>query len=232
VSGPRNPAQFGAELMERILERRSLGGHPLWHRIAEGKADRSALQVFAVQFYLQVREFPRALSALHASCPYPEERRVLAERLYEVETGRLSGCGLSHPALFILCGEGAGLQRGDLVEGEPLPATAALVEWFRESTQQRGFLEGFAAIDLASEGQVHGAFGPFARALETHYGLSKREVSFWDARAIADGERRDLDDHVVVRLADTDHLQQKVRQAVETSLDRWREFFDGIDAAT
>jgi hypothetical protein len=34
-----------------------------------------------------VREFPRAVSAMHANCPFPKERMALAESVYEEETG-------------------------------------------------------------------------------------------------------------------------------------------------
>ena len=226
-----DPQRFGASLRDRITARRSFGGHPLWHRIAEGGVDRAGLQRFAVQFFLQVREFPRAVSALHTVCPSAEERRMLAESLYEEETGLISGCGLPHPELFMLFGEGVGLSRAAMLEGEPLPGTAALIDWFLESTTKRSFLEGAAAINLAAEGQVPGAFGPFARALEKHYGLSKQAVSFWDVHEIADQEHSDVGDHIVVHHANTPELQQKVRDAVETSLDRWHGFFDDIEAA-
>jgi pyrroloquinoline quinone (PQQ) biosynthesis protein C len=129
-----------------------------------------------VQFFLQVREFPRAVSALHTACPYAKERRMLAESLYEEETGLVSGCGLPHS-------------------------------------------------------EVPGAFGPFARAVQKHYGLSRQAVSFWDVHEIADREHSDVGDHIVVHFADTAELQQKVRDAVETSLDRWVAFFDDIDAS-
>jgi len=231
MAAPLAPKAFAAELREQIDARRSFGGHPLWHRIAEGGVDRAGIQQFAVQFFLQVREFPRAVSALHSACPYPEERRMLAESVYEEETGLISGCGLPHPELFILFGEGVGLPREAMTEGRPLPGTAALTDWFRESTHERSFLEGAAAINLAAEGQVPGAFGPFARALEKHYGLSKPAVSFWDVHEIADQEHSDVGDHIVVTFADTTLLQDKVSLAVQTSLDRWWGFFDGIEAA-
>jgi pyrroloquinoline-quinone synthase len=156
---------------------------------------------------------------------------MLAESLYEEETGLISGCGLPHPELFVLFGEGLGLHRDALVEGEPLPATAALIDWFRESTQKRSFLEGAAAINLAAEGQGPGAFGPFARALEAHYGLSREAVAFWDVHEMADREHSDVGDHIVVHFADTGELQQRVEHAVQTSLERWWAFFDGIEAA-
>ena len=101
---PLSPSRLAAALHEQIAARRSFGGHPLWRRIAEGGVDRAGLQLFAVQFFLQVREFPRSVSALHARCPYPEERRLLAESVYEEETGKISGCDLPHPELFLRFG--------------------------------------------------------------------------------------------------------------------------------
>ncbi len=98
-------ADFIGELRATIEARRSFGGHPLWHRIQEGRLPRGAVATWAAQFFLQVREFPRAVSALHSSCPFPEERIELAESLYEEETGRISGCNLPHPELFIRFGE-------------------------------------------------------------------------------------------------------------------------------
>ena len=188
------------------------------------------LRVFAAQFFLQVREFPRAVSALHAACPFPEQRIELAESLYEEETGRISGCGLPHPELFIRFGLSLGMKRAELVEAEPLPGTAALIDWFEVSTRQRSFIEGAAAINLAAEGQVPGAFGAFARALEQHYGLDRQAVAFWDVHELADREHSDVGDHIVLRFATSDEWRARVRAAVARSLDMWWQFFDGVSA--
>src|SRR5437763_14494716 len=118
-------ATFIDELRALIDAKRAFGRHPLWLRIAEGRFSRAALRPFAVQFFLQVREFPRAVSALHSSCPDVQQRIELAESLYEEETGRISGCNVSHPELFIRFGEGVGVPREAMVGGVPLSATAA-----------------------------------------------------------------------------------------------------------
>ena len=228
---PAMGAAFVDELKELIDARRSFGGHPLWKRIEAGAVSRTDLELFAAQFFLQVREFPRAVSALHANCPFPDERRELAESLYEEETGRISGCGLPHPELFIRFGCGLGMAREAMTEAAPLPGTRALIDWFELSTKQRSFIEGSAAINLAAEGQVPGAFAPLARALEKHYGLSRDAVAFWDVHEEADREHSDVGDHIVVRHAGTPELQRGVRAAVEQSLDMWWQFFDGIDRA-
>src|SRR5262252_7425155 len=143
------PDVFMRDLVARIEARRTFGRHPLWLDIADGKLSREQVQLFAVQFFLQVREFPRAVSAMHANCPFPEERMALAESIYEEETGRISGCDQPHPEIFIRFGEAVGLTRAAMVDGSPLPATRALIDWFELSSKQRSFIEAAAAMNLA-----------------------------------------------------------------------------------
>src|SRR5437667_411675 len=108
----------------------------------------------------------------------------------------------------------------------------ALIDWFERSTREHPFIEGAAATNLAAEGQVPGAFGPFARALERHYGCTRAQVAFWDVHEQADREHSAIGDHIVIRLATTPELQAGVRRAVARSLELWWRFFDGIaDAA-
>lgn len=219
---------FGASLMAEVRSGRSFGGHPLWFKIQDGQVSRQQLQGFAKQFFLQVLEFPRAVSALHSRCPDLGERVKLAESVYEEETGRLSG-SKAHPELFLDFGAGVGVGREEMLAARPLPSTAALIHWFEYSTKILSFLEGVAAINLAAEGQVVGAFGPFARALEKHYGLSRAQVAFWDIHELADAEHSDVGDHIVVRHATTEETQAAVRAAVRTSLGMWWQFFEGTD---
>ncbi|MCG2634737.1 MAG: iron-containing redox enzyme family protein [Gammaproteobacteria bacterium] len=222
---------FSQAMIELIQQRRSFGGHPLWFRIQTGEIDREKLKIFAGQFFLQVREFPRAISAIHANCPYPDERAELAENVYEEDTGRISGCNCSHPELFIRFAESVGLSRDEVVNGQPLPGTAALINWFELVSKQRSYLEATAAMTMAAEGQVPGAFAKLARGLQSHYGLTTEQVEFWDLHEMADADHSDVGDHAVIRHADTPALQNAVQAAVEQSLSRWWDFFDGIERA-
>jgi pyrroloquinoline-quinone synthase len=217
------------DLQRRIQSRRTFGSHPLWKRIANGELTHDQLRRFAIQFFLQVREFPRAVSAMHSRCPFDDMRRELAESVYEEETGQISGCGLPHPELFIKFGTALGLERSEMTEGRPLPETAALIEWFEVASQNRSFIEAAAAINLAAEGQVPGAFGPMARALEKHYGLATEDVAFWDIHEMADADHSDVGDHIVVKHANTEEVRQRVRAALDRSLEAWWSFFDGIE---
>ncbi len=228
MSAAAGARHFGESLMREVRDRRSFGGHPLWFKIQEGRLPRAGLHGFAKQFFLQVLEFPRAVSALHSRCTDLTERVKLAESVYEEETGRISG-SKAHPELFLDFAGGLGLTREDVVGAAPLPSTAALIHWFEYSTKILPFLEGVAAINLAAEGQVVGAFGPFARALQKHYGLSESAVAFWDVHELADAEHSDVGDHIVVKHATTEELQARIRAAVRTSLAMWWLFFDGMD---
>jgi pyrroloquinoline-quinone synthase len=226
-----SPDDFIRELLARIEARRTFGRHPLWLEIADGRLTRAQLKVFAVQFFLQVREFPRAVSAMHANCPFPAERIELAESIYEEETGRISGCNAPHPEVFLRFGEAVGLARAEMIDGRPLPATRALIDWFELSTKQRSFIEAAAAINLAAEGQVVGAFGPMARRLQENYGLSRDAVEFWDLHELADAEHSKVGDNIVVRHATDAATQARVFDALQHSLEAWWLFFDGIRAA-
>ncbi|MGH7896450.1 MAG: TenA family transcriptional regulator [Candidatus Binatia bacterium] len=221
--------QFAEQLMRDIHGRRSFGGHPFWQRIADGQIPASGVEIFAKQFFLQVLEFPRAVSALHSRCTDGAERIKLAESLYEEETGRISGVNKPHPEVFLDFCSGLGLDRDEVRATPPLPSTAALIHWFEYSTKILPFIEGVAAINLAAEGQVVGAFAPFARALERHYRVPESAVAFWDVHEIADRDHSEVGDHIVVKHATTDELQSAVRRAVYTSLEMWWQFFDGIE---
>jgi pyrroloquinoline-quinone synthase len=222
---------FVRELFSMVHERRSFGRHPIWLKIADGKVSRTGMRTFAAQFFLQVREFPRAVSALHSRCYDPGERLKLAESLYEEETGRISGSA-PHPELFIRIGTGLGMKRDEITEARPLPSTAALIDWFELSTKDRSFAEGIGAINVAAEGQVPGNFGSFARALEKHYGLSNEQVAFFDVHEIADRDHSDVGDNILSRMTLGDGERAKIRAAVERSLDLWWQFFDGIERAS
>ena len=226
---PTGASEFTRELQRTIVAQRTFGRHPLWLAISAGNLPRPSLQIWAQQFFLQVREFPRAVSGLHAGCPFPDERIKLAESLYEEETGRISGCNVAHPELFIRFAEAIGLTRAAVVDAQPFPGTAALIAWFVSATREHSFIEGAAAINLAAEGQVPGAFAPFARALERHYGLTREQVAFWDIHEEADRDHSDIGDHIVMRHATTADWQNKIRRALTRSLQLWWEFFDDIE---
>ena len=88
----------------------------------------------------------------------------LAESIFEEETG---GCPAatsptrrSSSASARRC-----LRRAEMVEGRPLPATQALIDWFELSSKQRSFIEAAAAMNLAAKARfpARSADGPRLR---------------------------------------------------------------------
>src|ERR1700687_4753951 len=110
--------EFVREIFAKVNARRSFGRHPFWLRVAGGQVSQAGMCVFAQQFFLQVREFPRAISALHSRCTRAEDRVKVAESLYEEETGKISGSA-PHPELFMRIGLGVGLSRDDMIHAKP-----------------------------------------------------------------------------------------------------------------
>ena len=215
------------EALLAVMERKV---HWAWPAFTSGLVPKRLLHIHLEQEYATyVRDFPVLIGRAYVQCPLPEARQELAENLYEEETGRISGCNLPHPRLFGLFANAVGVPWEELVASEPLPSTAALIHWFENSTRNRPFLEGAAAIQLSAEGQVPGAFGPFARALEKHYCLSKEAVSFWDVHEIADRDHADVGDHAVGLHANGEEVRARIRAAVRQSLAAWWGFFDGIE---
>ena len=51
----------------------------------EGTLTKDALRAYSRQYSHHVEAFPRAVSAVHANCPSPQGRRLLAENLAEEE---------------------------------------------------------------------------------------------------------------------------------------------------
>lgn len=168
------------------------------------------MKTFAAQFSLQVREFPRAVNALHSRCHDPAERLKLAESLRRgnrPDFRQRSASGTIHPLRNGAWDETGGFDRSD-----PLPSTASLIDSFKLSTRDRSFAEGVGAINVAAKGQVVTNFGPFARALENHYGLSREEVASFDVHDLADSHS-DVGDNILSHMTLGDLEREKVRCA-------------------
>ena len=218
-------------IWSRASRRGGPSGSPaLARQLADGKLGREQLELFAVQFFLQVREFPRAVSAMHANCPFPKERMALAESVYEEETGRTPAATSPTRSFSSASARPSAKRAGDWSRAAPSSDSRAdrLVRAVDRSSAPSSRA---AAINLAAEGQVPGVFGPMARRLQENYGLSREAVEFWDIHEMADAEHSDVGDHIVVHHATDAATQARVRDALQHSLDAWWQFFDGIKAA-
>ena len=72
-----------------------------------------------------MRDFPVFLARIHGQNPPGSIRRMLAENIYEEDTGGLS-LGKSHPELFLTMMAGLGLPARDFESRAPLTGQSAL----------------------------------------------------------------------------------------------------------
>src|SRR5207253_1952608 len=120
---------FAKDLYEVVAARHSKD-HPMIGMIERGELSHDQLLGFAVQFYqLFPKVFPKPIAALYARCPDdPDIEKHLLENLIEEGTGQVSGSA-SHRDLYLEFGRVLGMTPEALDAAEPLPETAALLNW-------------------------------------------------------------------------------------------------------
>ena len=87
--------------------------HWAWKYFTEGRLSKAQLKIhFQQEYAVYVRDFPVLLSRIHGKNPPAPVRRMLAENIYEEDTGGLS-LGTSHPQLFLTMMKGLGFTQKD-----------------------------------------------------------------------------------------------------------------------
>src|SRR5689334_7780966 len=103
--------------------------HWAWEHFATGRLTTAQLKIhFQQEYAVYVRDFPVFLARIHGKNPPTSVRRMLAENIYEEDTGGLS-LGRSHPDLFLRMMEGMGYQRKAFERIDLLPAGQAYRKW-------------------------------------------------------------------------------------------------------
>jgi pyrroloquinoline-quinone synthase len=136
--------------IDAAIAARSMLNHPFYRAWSAGELPLDTLRAYARQYYHHVEVFPMAVSALHASCPDPRGRRMLAENLAEEE-----GVGEGkddHAKLWRDFVIGLGAADGD-IEATALNAeTQALIDTFARLAR-RNYAAGLGAL-YAYESQL------------------------------------------------------------------------------
>lgn len=216
------------ELQDMVAARHSKD-HPIIGMIGRGELTREQLLGFSIQFYqLFPKVFPKPIAALYARCPDdPEIERHLLENLLEEGTGQVSGSA-SHRDLYISYGEALGLSREALDSAEPLPETAALVNWREVLFSQHPWIEAMASQGFALEGTAADRMRRLVPGLVDHYRVPQSAMGYWNVHISVEDDHGSLGPIAVERFATTDAAQAGVRVAVQRTLDTFWNFFDGV----
>jgi pyrroloquinoline-quinone synthase len=151
---------------------RSMLSHPFYQAWTEGRLPLDTLRAYSRQYFHHVEAFPRAVSAVHSTCPDREGRRVLAENLAEEEG--LEAGKQDHASLWLMFACGLG-ETEDAVRAEQLnPETVALIETFRKLST-RSYASGLGAL-YAYESQFPAVASAKIEGLIDRYDVKDEET--------------------------------------------------------
>ncbi len=151
------------------LDERVHHWHLLQHRFYRdwqaGRLERSALQLYAAQYYRHVEAFPHHLRRLLARAE-GELREIIEENLAEEENPRRT-----HAQLWRDFAAAVGATDGALDDSVPLPGTQTLLNTYQRICSERPLAEAVAALYIY-EAQVPEIATQKIEGLQRFYGVS------------------------------------------------------------
>lgn len=231
------------EALLRIMDDKH---HWAWEHFSSGRLTKTQLKIhFQHEYAVYVRDFPVFLSRILGTNPPLSARHMLAENIYEEETGGLS-LGKSHPELFLTMMEGLGFRRRDFERAHLLPAAQTYRAWLERMSRHRHWVMAAATLTIFVEGSVKDRKEIFApldnqprediesiislHPLVRYHGVSPNRMDLIRAHQMVEaGHRHDAYDMVVNYTAPG--LRQSVLTCVRKSLSLWLNYRDAVAKA-
>src|SRR5258708_7216216 len=142
-------------LQERLLAILEKKDHWAWPWFAEGRVKLPRLLPhFQQEWEVYVRDFPLLLARVLGHQPPQDVCAMLAENIYEEQTGGMSGSA-SHPELFLRLMEGCGYSRADFANVALLPAARAYRDYLDQVSWGTPWVRGAAVLTLFVEGSAN-----------------------------------------------------------------------------
>jgi pyrroloquinoline-quinone synthase len=213
-----------SQIDSKVAERAMLK-HPFYQAWTEGRLPLDTLRAYARQYFHHVEAFPRAVSAVHSSCPDRDGRRMLAENLAEEEG--LEAGKQDHASLWLMFAAGLG-ESEDGVRAQRLnPETRALIDTFRKLSR-RSYASGLGAL-YAYESQFPGVASAKIEGLIDRYGIKDEEtLRFFRVHEYADVEHSSVCRALLDRLPEAEKAEA-VTAGEELAGALWN-FLSGVEA--
>lgn len=220
--------------------------HWAWDYFSSGRLSKAQLKIhFQHEYAVYVRDFPVFLSRILGTNPPLSVRHMLAENIYEEETGGLS-LGQSHPELFLTMMEGLGFRRRDFERAHLLPAARTYRAWLEHMSSHRQWVIAAATLTIFVEGSVKDRKEILAppenkhpediesiislHPLVRYHGISPSRMDLIRAHQMVEaGHRHDAYDMVVNYTPPA--LRQSVLTGVKKSLSLWLNYRDAVAQA-
>ena len=199
--------------------------HPFYQAWTEGRLSLDTLRAYARQYFHHVEAFPRAVSAVHASCPDRDGRRMLAENLAEEEG--LEAGKQDHATLWLMFACGLGESESAVREQQLNRETEALIGTFRRLSRQ-SYAAGLGAL-YAYESQFPGVASAKIEGLIDRYGIADEEtLRFFRVHESADVEHSAVCRALLDRLPDAER-EEAIAAGEELAGTLWN-FLSGVEA--
>lgn len=235
------------QFLEQLLSLMDRKHHWAWPIIMGPGMTKAQLKLHYQQEYLvYVRDFPVLLARVHGQNPPPDVRRMLAENIYEEDTGGLS-FGRSHPELFNEMMRGLGFDSRVFLNAKLLPASARYRRWLEKVTASRDWVIGAAALAVFVEGsrkdrqEIQEPSKPKtateieayidAHPLIRHHKIERQHMDLIRAHQKVEAGHRQDAYTMVVTYADSRSRQNAVLACVRQGLTLWTAYRDGIAKA-
>ena len=233
-------SRFQEEIL-KIMDRKH---HWAWPFFADGTVTLQQLKRhFQQEYGVYVRDFPVLLARIHGQNPPPSVRRMLAENIYEEDTGGLS-LGKSHPELFLSMMAGLGYAASAFEAVSLLPSARRYRAWLERATRHRDWVVGAAALTVFVEGSVKDrkeltepSKPKTAEEIESivqqhtlvrYYGVTPDSMDLIRAHQMVEaGHRHDAYD-MVVNNATSRSRQQSVLSCLKKCLTLWTAYRDEV----
>lgn len=232
------------EALLKIMDRKH---HWAWPHFSGNRLNKAQLQIhFQQEFAVYVRDFPVFLARIHGQNPPAEARRMLAENIYEEDTGGLS-LGRSHPDLFLTMMEGMGYPRKAFERIDLLSAGRTYRAWLDRVSINRDWVIGAAALTIFVEGSVNDRHEisnpskPKTKAeieeivkkhpLVQHHGVSPDHMDLIRAHQMVEAGHRQDAHTMVLHYAVTATQQRNVLACLNTSLQMWLRYRNAVARA-
>ena len=238
-----NRQQFQNRLLEIMAEKH----HWAWPILVGPDISKPQLKAHYQQEYaVYVRDFPVFLARIHGQNPPLEVRRMLAENIYEEDTGKLS-LGASHPDLFLRMMKGMGFPAADFESIKLLPATRHYRAWLDQVSNSPDWVLGASVLTIFVEGSVNDreeltrsaqskSTKQIQRKLQTHplvqyHGVSLQAMDLIRAHQMVEAGHRHDAYEMVVQYTMTRSHQERILTAMRKTLGLWLRYRDGVARA-
>ncbi|WP_455244036.1 TenA family transcriptional regulator [Petrachloros mirabilis] len=243
MARPLTKSRFQEEIL-RIMDRKH---HWAWPTFVNGSLTLDQLKIhFEQEYGVYVRDFPVLLARIHGQNPPPSVRRMLAENIYEEDTGGLS-LGKSHPDLFLAMMNGLGLSTRRFERVTLLPAARRYRACLDRLSRHNDWVGGAAALTVFVEGSIKDrkelaepSKPKTAEEIESviqqhslvkHYRVPPDAMDLIRAHQMVEAGHRHDAYNMVVNYATSRGQQRAVLTCLKTCLTLWTAYRDAVAKA-